>query len=650
MSSPSPSPTSLVAASDIADLAGVSRAAVSNWRRRHADFPKQAAGTKSKPLYALPEVQAWLTKKHYAVERVSTEAKVWAAMNTLRGPYSPEQSAMIVLVLAAERVMGDDVPAALELSHLTSPHDDNQHRIEQVREVVDSVEESELASVMDFVLERTAHAEGRRGSWSDIIGSRTSHLLASVAANHPGGVVYDPACGIASALIALGDTSKFDNYIGHDINDQALAIAEARAALHGVPLHLAEGDILRTDPDPGLHADVVIAEPPFAMRMDVDSRLTDPRFFNFGAPPANNADTAWLQHAIAHLTDTGRAFIITPHGPLFRGGVEGQIRTEILRQGCVEAIVGLPGGMAAHTSIPLALWVLRRPNDENSDVLFVDASDVDDAEMHVARWLSDESALAGVPHVRVPVGDVVDDEAQLTPQRWLATDERSADDVQAAFATATTAMRDATQTLTDTSGRITFTQHAPSRTLTVKELIREGVIERVRHRAPRNPDGDLKNAIVGARAITARTLPAPPPADLLDDGMDLTEPSDILVLAQAGIRALVDDDGGHVLAPVIEQVRVLKPDVVDPHYLAAMLSGSWNTRFLVGTTIQRAKLTDLEVPLVPMDDQKHLVTALAEVEGLRNAAETIAEASETLSANLTDAVRFNIALDASLRQ
>lgn len=647
MSSPSPTPTSLVAASDIADLAGVSRAAVSNWRRRHADFPKQASGTQTKPLYDLSEVKSWLSQQGYTVDRVSTEARVWAAMNTLRGPYSPEQSAMIVLALAAERVMGDDVPDALELSRLTSPRSGDQHRIEHVCEVVTSVDESELASVVDFALERTARAEGRKGAWSDIIGSRTSHLLASVAANHSGGVVYDPACGIASALIDLADTSKFDDYVGHDINDRVLAIAEVRAALHGVPLRLAQGDILRTDPDPGLRADVVIAEPPFATRIDVDSRLTDPRFV-FGAPPASNADTAWLQHAIAHLADTGRAFVITPHGPLFRGGVEGQIRAEILRQGCVETIVGLPGGMAAHTSIPLALWVLRRPTNERSEVLFIDSSDVDDAEKHVAQWLSDESALAEVSHVRVPVDDVINDEAQLTPERWLATDERSADDVQAAFAAATATVRDASHALADASGRITFTQETPSRTLTVKELIREGVIERVRHRAPRNPDGDLKNAIVGARAITTRTLPDPPPADLLEDGIDLTRPSDILVLAQAGIRAIVDDDGGHLLAPVIEQVRVLKPDVVDPHYLAVMLCGSWNTRFLVGTTIQRAKLTDLEIPLVPIEDQKRLTAALAQVEGLRNAAETITGASETLSASLMDAVRFNITLDTTV--
>src|SRR5699024_1001329 len=132
------------------------------------------------------------------------------------------------------------------------------------------------------------------------------------------------------------------------------------------------------DPDPDLRADVVIAEPPFNLRLDYDLRLTDPRFV-FGVPPARNADTAWLQHAIAHLTDTGRAFVITAHGALFRGGAEERLRTELLRQGCVETIVGLPGGMSAYTSIPLALWVLRRPNNEQSDVLLIDASEIEAA-------------------------------------------------------------------------------------------------------------------------------------------------------------------------------------------------------------------------------------------------------------------------------
>jgi type I restriction-modification system DNA methylase subunit len=77
-------------------------------------------------------------------------------------------------------------------------------------------------------------------------------------------VVYDPACGIASALIQLADTGSFDSYIGHDINERALAVAQVRAALHNVPLKLTQGDTLRIDPDPELRSDVVIAEPPSA--------------------------------------------------------------------------------------------------------------------------------------------------------------------------------------------------------------------------------------------------------------------------------------------------------------------------------------------------------------------------------------------------
>lgn len=127
--------------------------------------------------------------------------------------------------------------------------------------------------------------------------------------------------------------------------------------------------------------------------------------------------------------------------------------------------------------------------------------------------------------------------------------------------------------------------------------------------------------------------------------MELTRQSDILVITQLDIRALVDDDGGHLLSPAIELVRVLKPDVVDPHYLAAMLSGSWNTRFLAGGTIQRAKITDLEIPLMPMDDQQRLAAALDKVERLRKAADTIVESSDTLSSSLLDTVRFNIKID-----
>lgn len=629
---------SLVAASDIAELAGVSRAAVSNWRRRHDDFPAQVAGTQAKPLYSLAEVTTWLTSQGYSVNQVSAEATVWAALNTLRGAHSPEQAASIVLAVAGERVMGDEVPS----SRLGLPVDMSSPEVNRVRQAIDSVDESELASVVDFTLERTARAQGRMAGMDGFVGSRTSQLLASLALSRPGEVVYDPACGIASALLEVADGEAFERYVGHDINTHATATAEIRAALRDVPLHTVTSDVLRADPEPTLRADAIIAEPPFGLRMDIDTRLTDPRFV-FGAPPAQSGDTAWFQHAIAHLTDNGRAFIITTHGSLFRRA-ESRIRAEMLQQGCIEAVVGLPPRMLPHTSIHLALWVLRRPNEENSDVLLIDAQDVESVEKNVARWLTEPSMLSAVPHTRVPVEDLINDDSQLPPARWIATDDRSTDEVRTDFANAAMSLRQATQALGKGAEPAFFTPDTPSRTLTVGELINEGVIELDRGRSIRDADEETKSATVPAGAVHTGQLPEPLAPDLVRDGMVLTAPGDILVTTQFSIQTLLDEQGGHLLPPAIDRLRVLKPDVVDARYLAAILRGSWNDRFLVGTTVRRAKLSELEVPLVPLGDQQQVVTALDEMERLKKAAAAISEAGEALSSSLLDAVRFNITL------
>lgn len=205
------------------------------------------------------------------------------------------------------------------------------------------------------------------------------------------GVVYDPACGIRAALlhsIALVATPA--RVVGHDINSRALHIASERAQLHGADLELARTNVLLEDAEPSLRADVIIFEPPFGIKQQSPGRLIDPRF-EFGTPPRSSADTTWLQHVIANLTEDGRGFVLTPAGTIFRGGEESRVRTELVRRGCVEAVVGLPGKMLPHVSIPLALWVLRRPvrTAATERILFVDASETDSPETRVATWLSD---------------------------------------------------------------------------------------------------------------------------------------------------------------------------------------------------------------------------------------------------------------------
>ncbi|GAA5000331.1 N-6 DNA methylase [Actinopolymorpha pittospori] len=277
-----------------------------------------------------------------------------------------------------------------------------------MQEAVERVDPDKLASAADFALERLAKSQGKVGANFGFVGSRTTTMLANLAAARPGGVLYDPACGIGPALlesVTLG--ARPERVIGHDINERALHIAEQRAELHGIDIELTKTDILSADVDPTLRADVVILEPAFGLRLDASARLTDARF-QFGTPPRSSADTAWLQHVVAHLAETGRGYVLSPSGTLLRGGEERSIRTELVRRGCVEAVVGLSGKLLPHTSIPLALWVLRRPVSApaTEQVLFIDASEAVAPENRVATWLNDPATRQDVPHVEVPVADV----------------------------------------------------------------------------------------------------------------------------------------------------------------------------------------------------------------------------------------------------
>ena len=312
----------LVAPSDIADMAGVSRGAVSNWRKRAQDFPQPVSGTSSKPLFSRREVVTWLEGRGHTPIQDSGETDVWSALNLMRGQLSSDDAAGLLLALAVARKTGAEL--ALEPSSIPTSF------LSRVQEAVDRVDVQALSGAVDFALERLARAQGKVGADHGFVGSRTTALLANLAATRPGGVLYDPACGIAAALVeAVRLGARPSRLVGHDIDPGVLKIAAQRAALHDLHIELTQTDVLSEDVDPNLRADTILLEPPFGLRLDASRRLTDARF-DFGAPPRASADTAWLQHAIAHLADDGRAYVLSPAGTLFRGGEEGRIRAELV--------------------------------------------------------------------------------------------------------------------------------------------------------------------------------------------------------------------------------------------------------------------------------------------------------------------------------
>ena len=631
----------LVSPSDIADIAGVSRGAVSNWRKRIPDFPQPTAGTTSKPLFSRQEVTAWLERRGYTPKQDAGETDVWAALNLWRERLSADDAAELVLSLAVARKTG--APTAVEIRHVP------RQIVERVQEAVDRVDVSALGAAADFVLERLAKAQVKVGAEFGFVGSRTTTLLANLAASRSPDVLYDPACGIAVALLEtvnLGARPK--RLVGHDVNARALHIAAQRAELHGVDIELTQTDVLAEDVDPSLRADVIILEPPFGIRHYASDRLTDARF-EFGVPPRSSADTAWLQHVIAHLTEKGRAYVLSPSVTLFRAADEG-IRTGLVRRGCVEAVVGLPGKVLPQTSLQLALWVLRRPvaAAATERVLVIDASETVAPENHVAAWLKDPAARDAVPHADVSVTDVLAAGSVLTPHRWVDRTERKPGEVTDAYVNGWAAINDTVQKLRNVLASYKhFANFRKSRVMTVGELVEQGVLE-LRLGRPKDRYKDVPEVLRG-RIATAADVRDGTLREIGIDGdydkyPELTREGDVLATTMNTIRARVDDAGGHLPSTGVHRLRVLDRHVLSPGYLAITLNGSWNERFQGGATIQRASIKDLEVPLVPMTDQHNIELAVFAVHRLHEHAEHLTAEAAAVRSALLDAVRYNAPL------
>lgn len=664
----------LLSPSDIADFAGVRRPVVSNWRRRHADFPPAVAGSEAKPLFARDAVIAWLRQRGHKIEDGDAGGQVWFALNALRDRVRMEDAADFVMLIATLKCVN---PATFERVVRTHPAEQGvalreavselrkapglqdlrepstgllelQPSLSLVVEAIAGARDRDLAAAIDAVLERLSRSQIKGGAESGFVGSRTSALLASLVGDGDGSV-YDPACGIANVLIQISEGGTVRQLVGSDINRDALRVGAQRALLHGVSVHLVAGDVLMSDPLPDLRADVVVAEPPFGMAWDPSLATSDPRFA-FGVPPRMASDLAWVQHAIAHLAPNGRAFVLTYPGALFRAGSERQIRANLLSAGCVEAVVALPPKMLPHTSIGPALWVLR-PRTDPGEVLLVDASDVhvDHVADKVATWLGRAGSPPGepdVPHAVIPVVELLAAGAALAPARWVGEQSVDESSIADSFARGASALARTLRMIADSSLAFDELADIPeSRIATVRELIETGVVELQLGRLDRarNLDPAAEARIVRAADINNRRLPAsgglPAPA-----GIDLTEPGDVLVTTMNEVRAVVDESGGHLASTGVDRLRILDPESVTADYLAAALTGPWNSRLHAGTTIQRAPIRDLEVPLIPASDQRKVIQALGTVGALRELSQQLDGQTHETQRSILEALRYNVRL------
>ena len=253
-----------------------------------------------------------------------------------------------------------------------------------------------LGYIYEYLISNFASSAGKKAG-EFYTPHEVSVLISEIVADHLRDQsqirIYDPTSGSGSLLITIGEAVKrrMGNddgiiYYAQELIQSTFNLTRMNLVMRGIKpsnLVVRNGDTLEDDwpyfddSDPGgtydpLYVDAVVSNPPYSQRWEPEGKDTDIRFA-YGMAPRSKADYAFLLHDLYHLKPSGIMCIVLPHGVLFRGGEEGNIRRNLIENDKIAAIIGLPANIFFGTGIPTIIMVLRQKRDE-SNVLIVDAS------------------------------------------------------------------------------------------------------------------------------------------------------------------------------------------------------------------------------------------------------------------------------------
>jgi type I restriction enzyme M protein len=274
-----------------------------------------------------------------------------------------------------------------------------------------------LGRVYEYFLSQFASAEGKKGGEFYTPRSVVRVLVEMLSPYK--GRVFDPCCGSGGMFVQsekfveahggrIGDISIF----GQESNPNTWKLAKMNLGIRGIEGDLKEpADSFLRDLHPDLKADFILANPPFNMSDWGGENLREDKRWKYGAPPVGNANFAWVQHFIHHLSPRGTAGFVLANGSMSSNtSGEGEIRKAIIEADLVDCMVALPGQLFYSTQIPVCLWFLTRSKDPKGlgrplgshagKTLFIDARKLGYLVDRVHRDLTDEdiSMLANTYH------------------------------------------------------------------------------------------------------------------------------------------------------------------------------------------------------------------------------------------------------------
>ncbi|WP_157434096.1 MULTISPECIES: N-6 DNA methylase [Actinoalloteichus] len=386
----SPDETGEITAAAIARLAGVGRAAVSNWRRRYPQFPQPVGGTRSSPTFSRIAVEAWLAATGKA-HQLATAGRTETGTQSLDGASSSDDE------------------------HCESSWRSSETTAE--RGVADLTAGQMMARAMVSLLPRSTSASAED-------------------ADAP--VVLDPACADATRLMAVAD--RFGDHlrlVGQEADEPTAATAalNLRSAAHDVSYEIHVGDSLldnRLSRYLGTAAAVVCDLPSDHSRWPSAGLAADPRW-RFGTPERRDGELAWVQHCYAFLRPGGVAVVamslrmcVQPSGR--------HVRAALVQSGVLREVIALPRGFGSLSDAQLCLWVLRRSGGTVAPpaVRMIDVSGVEtgaEVPQDFAAWQQLFANADGSFSRSVLREDLLDGDTELLPSRHVTPVEVRAEDL-----------------------------------------------------------------------------------------------------------------------------------------------------------------------------------------------------------------------------
>ncbi|MFA5929324.1 MAG: class I SAM-dependent DNA methyltransferase [Candidatus Micrarchaeia archaeon] len=314
-----------------------------------------------------------------------------------------------------------------------------------------------LGRIYEYFLGLFADAEGKNGGQFYTPASIVKLLVGMIEPYK--GRVYDPCCGSGGMFV---QSEKFINahqgrikdimVFGQESNHTTWKLCRMNLAIRGIEGVVAWGDSFHDDYHKELKADFVLANPPFNDSDWKGEKLRNDARWKYGIPPTGNANYAWVQHFIHHLSPTGIAGFVMANGSLSSNtSGEGEIRKNIVEADLVDCIVAMPGQLFYNTMIPACLWFVSRDRkdhkfrDRRGEVLFIDARNMGHLIDRRHKELTDEDIkkISDVYHAwrgeggkyadvmgfckAVKLEEIRKHEHNLTPGRYVGAEDVAED-------------------------------------------------------------------------------------------------------------------------------------------------------------------------------------------------------------------------------